>query len=128
MNNEGATIINEAGYWECPCGNKAHLKGFRPCDPDGELVSPDGDWLGLYLCDDCGAIISRKGLIVDYRGKAKVRPIKLEKINLEIMVSKHQAEKYGGLGNYKALLLDIIDRYFCEEYFDPDLVEYLLNE
>lgn len=56
-----------------------------------------------------------------------MKPIQLEKISLSMFFSKEFVEKYGGKKNIKALLLDIIDRYFDTEYFDPDLVEELLG-
>jgi len=54
-----------------------------------------------------------------------MKPIKLEKIRLDILAYKSLCEKYGGKGNVKIILENIIDRYFHESYFDPDLVEEL---
>lgn len=49
-------------------------------------------------------------------------------IRIDIPISRELCDKYNGKANVKLLLEDIFERYFHEEYFEPDLVEEILNE
>lgn len=49
------------------------------------------------------------------------------KINLEVTLLPSEADEYGEEG-MKALLIDILERYGSEEYFDPDLAEQYRKE
>ena len=59
--------------------------------------------------------------------KNKVVKIKVQKIPIEISVYTSEVEKYG-IGGLKTLLENIVERYFDEAYFDPDLVKKILEE
>lgn len=59
--------------------------------------------------------------------KNKIIKIKVQKIPIQISVYSSEVEKYG-VGGLKILLENIIERYFDEEYFDPDLVKEILEE
>ena len=59
--------------------------------------------------------------------KNKVIKIKVQKIPIEVSVYSSEVEKYG-IEGIKTLLENIIERYFDEEYFDPDLVKEILEE
>lgn len=43
--------------WLCICGNTPDTGGFYPCDEDGDLIEPGGDWDRLYRCERCGRVI-----------------------------------------------------------------------
>lgn len=51
----------------------------------------------------------------------------MEKVTLEVYVSKGDLSKYGKEG-VKNLLIDILERYGSEEYYDPDLVAQAISE
>lgn len=53
--------------------------------------------------------------------------IKVQKIPIQVSVYQPEIKKYG-IEGLKDLLMDIIERYFNENYFDPDLVEQILEE
>ena len=59
--------------------------------------------------------------------KEKKVVIKVQKIPIQVSVYSSEIKKYGKEG-LKDLLMDIIERYFNEGYFDPDLVEQILEE
>ncbi len=50
--------------WVCICGNTPLGNGFLPCDEDGKETVPDLEWKELYVCNECGKIISSKTLEV----------------------------------------------------------------
>jgi len=59
--------------------------------------------------------------------KNKVVKIKVQKIPIQVSVYSSEVEKYG-IEGLKALLENIVERYFDEAYFDPDLVKEILEE
>lgn len=59
--------------------------------------------------------------------KNKVIKIKVQKIPIQVSVYSSEVEKYG-IEGLKTLLENIVERYFDKAYFDPDLVEEILEE
>ena len=56
-------ITHEEGNeeaWVCVCGNRPTEDGFYPCDREGNEVEPivGSNWENLYVCAQCGRIIS----------------------------------------------------------------------
>ena len=56
-------ITHEEGNeeaWVCVCGNRPAEDGFYPCDREGNEVEPivGSNWENLYVCAQCGRIIS----------------------------------------------------------------------
>lgn len=49
--------------------------------------------------------------------------IKTRKIKLYVTCAEEEIKQYNGVENLKVLLLNILDNYACEDYYDPDLVE-----
>jgi hypothetical protein len=72
----GDSIQGDDGEWYCPCGNRADLEGFCPCNAEGVEVEPTPEaWNAeeLYKCDRCGAIVSGKdggGTLIKKGGQA----------------------------------------------------------
>jgi len=52
--------------WICVCGNTVKVKGFSPCDSEGEVVEPTpDDWVtGWFVCEQCGRMIDQHTLDV----------------------------------------------------------------
>jgi hypothetical protein len=60
--------MNLCDAWVCICGNKPHLLGFHPCDPEGNALESDGSASGLVFCDQCRRIIDQMtGTVVGFR-------------------------------------------------------------
>ena len=53
--------------------------------------------------------------------------IRLTKITLNPHAYQREVDKYG-VDGLKSLWTDILERYGHEEYYDPDLVEEILEE
>ncbi len=52
--------------------------------------------------------------------------IKREVIELKLTASRAEVGKYGKEG-LKQLWIDVLERYASEEYYDPDLVQQMLE-
>lgn len=62
-------ITHEEGNeeaWVCVCGNRPTEDGFYPCDKNGNEIEPvvGSNWESLYVCAQCGRIISLNTLEV----------------------------------------------------------------
>jgi hypothetical protein len=61
--------LDEAGEWQCLCGNTPAKEGFYPIDEANRQVQPNGDaWTtDQYYCDRCGRVIDQETLVVARR-------------------------------------------------------------
>lgn len=55
--------VNDTDAWICKCGNIPVQNGFFPCDATGKEIEPiNSAWKNLYVCAECGRIISQDTL------------------------------------------------------------------
>jgi len=59
--------------------------------------------------------------------KDKPIVIEMDKIRLDVSVSKAELKIYGKKG-LKSIFIDLVERYFTPEYYDQDLVQDILQE